>query len=71
MKAPHASSYQQLYTLTKLSLGQSVMTVSITVKPHFSIGIAEWLKCGPEVIEDILQLKKSHSLIRLLRVLES
>lgn len=72
MKGPHASSYQQLYMLTKLSLSQSVMTVSITVKPHFSIGIAERLKCGPEVIEDILQLrKKSHSSIRLLRVLKS
>lgn len=58
------------YVLTKLSLGQSVMTASITVKPHFSTGIAEWLKCGLEVIWDIPQFKKSHSLIRLLKVLE-
>jgi len=54
--------------LTKLFLGQSVMTVSNTGKPHFSIWIAEWLKHVPEVIEDMLQLKKSHSLIRLLRI---
>lgn len=71
MKGPHASSYQQRYMLTKLSLNQSVMTVSITVKPHFSTRIAERLKWGPEVIEDILQLKESHSSIRLLRVLKS
>lgn len=61
---------KNMYVLTKLSLGQSVMTASITVKPHFSTGIAEWLKCGPEVIWDIPQFKKSLSLIRLLRVLE-
>lgn len=61
---------KNMYVLTKLCLGQSLMTASSTVKPHFSIGIAEWLKCGPEVIWDILQFKKFHSLIRLLRVLE-
>lgn len=64
MKGPHARSYQELHTLTKLCLGQSVMTVSMPVKPHFSTGIAEWLKCGPEVTEDTFQLKKSLSLIK-------
>lgn len=57
---PHASAYQQLnnmYVLTKLSLGQSLMTASITVKPHFSTGIVEWLKCGPEVMWDILHFR--------------
>lgn len=57
------------YVLTNLPLGQPVMTASTTAKPHFSTGIAEWLKCGPEVIWEILQFKKSHSSIRLLRVL--
>lgn len=46
------------YMLTKLPLGQSVMTASTTVKPHFSTGIPEWLKCGPEVMWEILQFKK-------------
>lgn len=64
MKGPHAHSYQELHTLTKLFLGQSVMTVSMTVKPYFSTGIAEWLKCGPEVTKYTLQLKKSLSLIK-------
>lgn len=57
--------------LTKLFLGQSVMTASNTVKPHFSTWIAEWLKRGHEVIEDIFPLKKTHSLIKLLRVIGS
>lgn len=57
--------------LTKLLLGQSLMTASNTVKPHFSTWIAERLKHGHEVIEDILLLKKTHSLIKLLRVIGS
>lgn len=58
--------------LTKLLLGQSVMTASNnTIKPHFSTWIAERLKHGHEVIEDILLLKKTHSLIKLLRVIGS